>query len=304
MEHAAAEPMLHEHLREIRTRLLWSVGVFAVGASVGYVFRSQLIAWLQHPLNQRLYYTSPTGSFEFIMKLCMLVGLLVALPVFLYHALRFIEPAFTRRFTKKLMAAMILCSLSLAVAGVAFAYYISLPAALRFFASISPHQLTALINVNQYFSFVFAYLATFAVVFQLPLILLFIDHVTPINPGGLGRWRKFVVVGAFAIALIIPSAPDPLSQVILALPIIILYEVSLVLVRLRHRRLRRKTPPQPAAVVVPTVAPVAEPPARPEPLAIPASYRVQPGATLDLRAPIVHAAAASGALDLRTLHKS
>ncbi len=291
MQSAAAEPMLHEHLREIRSRLLWSVGVFAIGAGGGYIARNQLIAWLQHPLHQRLYYTSPTGSFQFIMQLCMVAGLLIALPVFLYHILRFIEPALGRAFTARMMTVVIICSTLLAIAGAAFAYYVSLPAALHFFATLSPHQLTPLISVNQYFSFVFAYLATFAVVFQLPLILLFIDHTTPINPTKLGGWRKFVFVGAFAIALITPSAPDPLSQIILALPIIVLFEISLILIRVRHHAARPK--PVAATPTTPKLTAASKPPtpAKRPTRAIAdlrraqGAPRAQLGSTLDLRSP-------------------
>lgn len=317
MQQAALEPMLHEHLHEFRRRLSWSVGIFVLGTGAGYALRNQLVSWLQHPLNQHLYYTSPTGSFEIIMKLSMLVGLLLALPIAIYHILRFVEPAFPRRFTKKLMALVILCSLSLAIAGVAFAYYVSLPAALRFFANVSSQQITALINVNQYFSFVFAYLVTFAVVFQLPLILFFIDHVTPIDPGKMGGWRKFVFVGAFAIAIVTPSAPDPLSQVILALPIILLYEISLILLRLRHWRMNKRAPSTiPEAVTAPALEtpekhadrsaplravakPKTEVAQRYKAARLPTHFRMQSKSVLDLRTPTVTNQKTMKAFDLR-----
>jgi sec-independent protein translocase protein TatC len=259
MAQAVAEQSLHQHLQELRRRGLWTFSVIAGGAGLGYYFRVRLIALLQRPLHQHLYYTSPTGSFEFTMKLCLLVGFVLALPVLLYHVLRYIEPAFQRRFSRPLICLVISLSLLLALGGIVFAYYVSLPAALRFFNSVNSSQITPLISVDEYFRFVFAYLVSFAVVFQLPLILLFIDHVTPLGPGSLGRCRKFVVVGAFAIAIITPSAPDPLSQIILALPIILLYEVTLLIIRVRHWRRRPKARLEPAPVAAPPIISEAAP---------------------------------------------
>jgi hypothetical protein len=109
---------------------------------------------------------------------------------------------------------------------VAFGYYLTLPFALQFFQSVGGGALLPLITANEYFNFILGYLTTFAVVFQLPLLLLFINHITPFKPGGLSKWRKHVYIGAFAISLIMPSSPDPLSQISLAIPIIVLYEFS------------------------------------------------------------------------------
>lgn len=237
---AAVELTALEHLHELMQRVLWSVGFMIAGGALSYIFRLQIIEYLQHPLHQELYYTSPMGSFQFVMQVCLLCGLLCALPVLLYNVLRFIEPAFDRKFTRKTVVTILSASLFLTVAGAAFAYYVTLPAALRFFNTVGTNDLHALISVNEYFGFIMGYLATFAIVFQLPLVLLFIDHIKPFSPGGLSSKRKFVYVGSFAISLIMPSSPDPLSQVSLAIPIITLYELSIVLIWWSHRKQARK----------------------------------------------------------------
>jgi len=233
-----AQLTLMDHLSELRGRLLCTVGVFLVGAVLGFLLRVDIIHYLQSPLHQSLYYTTPTGSFEFVMQVSGLIGLIAALPVLVYNLLRFLEPALPKRLTKGLLGLVVGLSFTLAMAGVAFAYYVSLPTALHFFGSVGSSTLMPLISIEQYFRFVFAYLMTFAVVFQLPLLILLLDHVTPLSPGGLRKARKFVIAGAFGIALIMPSAPDPVSQIILALPIILLYEVSLAVVWARSLRRR------------------------------------------------------------------
>jgi sec-independent protein translocase protein TatC len=253
---SAAAVTLMDHLRELRRRLIASVVVVGVGAAIGYVFRAAIIAFLQRPLHEPLYYTSPTGSFEFVMQVCLLVGFLIALPVVLYNGLRFIEPALPRRFSRAALAAIIGISFGLAIGGAAFGYYVSLPAAFRFFTTVGTNRLHPLISIDQYFGFVVAYLGMFALIFQLPLIILLIDRIKPMGPRRMRKWRKFVVVGAFAVAIVTPSAPDPLSQVILALPIIILYEATLICLWVREHS-RQRSQPQLASP-----PPVASPPHR------------------------------------------
>jgi len=290
------------HLQELRMRLMICAGFMIIGGTIGYVVRGRLIAFLQHPLNRQLFYTSPTGSFEFVMQICFLTGFMLALPVICYQLLKYIEPAMPRALGRRMLGTLIISSLSLALAGASFAYYVSLPAALRFFNAVGTSSLHPLITIDQYFSFVLGYLATFAVIFQLPLVVLFINRITPMGPQSLSHWRKHVVVAAFGIALILPSAPDPLSQVILALPMIMLYELSIWLVRLAN--LKRKGRPQ-AQVQVAANSPRA---LAPTPAAMRPLRPVRPalGAVLDLNA-IAAAAPApravvrpSNVLDLRT----
>ncbi|HEV2412594.1 MAG TPA: twin-arginine translocase subunit TatC [Candidatus Saccharimonadales bacterium] len=233
---ATHELTLSEHLRELRRRLFLSAIITIVGALIAYIFRSPLIRFLEKPLNLPLYYTSPSGSFEFVMQLCVLTGFIVALPVFVYNILRFIEPAFKRGFSRRLVTFVLFSSISLAFLGLAFGYYVGLPPALGFFRSVGTANLHPLISVNEYFSFLCKYLGAFAIIFQIPLILLFTNHIRPFGPKGLSKYRKYVVVAAFAVAIFLPSAPTPQAQIILAAPVIILYEMSIVLIWATNRR--------------------------------------------------------------------
>jgi sec-independent protein translocase protein TatC len=236
---AAVEQTALEHLHELMYRLLWPVGFLICGGAVAYVFRLRIITFLQRPLHETLYYTSPMGSFQFVMQVCLLCGVLCALPVLLYNVLRFIEPAFTQKFSRRMVWGILGASLALTCAGAGFGYFVTLPVALRFFVTVGTAQLHPLISVNEYLSFILGYLMTFALVFQLPLLLLFINRIRPFGPGTLGKKRTIVYVGAFAISLIMPSSPDPLSQVSLAIPIISLYELSILLVRWQNRKRRK-----------------------------------------------------------------
>ena len=236
---AAVELTALEHLRELWLRLMGSVIVMFVGGGIAYVFRLQIINFLQRPLNEKLYYTSPTGSFQFIMQVCLLCGVILSLPILIYNVLRFVEPVFTKSFSRRFILFVLGSSLTLTAGGVLFAYYLTLPFALKFFNSVGTSTLHPLISVDQYFSFILGYLATFAIVFQLPLLLLFINFIKPFKPGGVTHWRKYLYIGAFAISIIMPSSPDPLSQISLAIPIITLYEVSVALIWAANRKKHR-----------------------------------------------------------------
>lgn len=267
----AGELTALQHLQELARRLLTAVVVALAGAIAAYIWRLHIIEFLQQPLHERLYYTSPMGSFQFVMQICMLCGIALALPVAIYNLLRYMEPVLAKGFSRKFVLVMLSGSVLLTAAGVLFAYYVTLPFALKFFTVVAGQTLTPLISISEYSSFMLSYLATFAVVFQLPLLLLFINYITPFGQGGLSRWRRHVWIGAFGISLIMPSSPDPLSQVSLAIPIVILYELSLVLIwrvnRKRRKALRlRRVRQMQLRHLVPAAAPIHGPaPAQPFP---------------------------------------
>lgn len=242
------------HVNELRRRLSWSALVLFIGAAVGYVFRVRILMWLQAPLHSQLYYGKVTGAFEFVMQICFFVGLCLSVPMLVYQLISFIRPALPRPISNRLVLLVVSSSCVLTVSGVGFAYYLTLPAVLRFLRSMAGSQLNALIMADSYLSFVITYLAIFAIIFQLPLILLFIDRITPLTPKKLGKWRKWVMIGSFGAGVILPITPDPLSQVMLALPVIVLYEISIWLIWVLRRMRKEKL------AILPATDPVALPP--------------------------------------------
>lgn len=242
---ADSQLRFEDHLKELAFRLLSSVAVLVCGGVVGYMFKGQIIDFIRWPLNQDLYYTSPMGGLNFILQICLWVGFIFCLPVLCYNLLRFVEPALGNLLSNPKRACLIVfSSFGLAIAGIAFGYWISLPTALHFLGQVGADSVHSLISADQYLNFILGYLITFAIIFQIPLILLLIDKIRPFGPKGIGKWRKHVIVGAFALAVVLPSAPDPLSQVILALPIILLFEASSVLILARNRKRSKGHKPQ------------------------------------------------------------
>lgn len=236
--HHQPQPFM-EHIYELRRRIAWSVAVVFLGAVIGYLFRTQLINALAQPLHMPLYYTSPSGGFFFVMQVCMLVGGLLALPVLLYNGIRFFEPAFAKsRLSRQRIGVIISVSAALAAAGVAFSYWVVLPASIHFFSLFNVGPVSAWISAKEYLTFATSYLMLMALLFQLPLILLVANSIHRFPPGSIGKWRKWVIVGSFVVAF--PLTYDMVSQALMAIPIIILYELSGLIIALVNRKAHKR----------------------------------------------------------------
>ena len=223
-----------EHVWELRSRLTWSVAALLIGTTVGYLLRNQLLELLVAPLGQTIYYTSPGGGFSLMIQLCLGFGVIASVPVLIFHLIRFIAPilpAYSTRF----LVIVLLSSCVLVAFGVAFAYFVSLPAALYFLNEFSNDQVQSLISTDTYLSFVTLYLAGFAVLFQLPLLLLIFNRMNPLNPKKLLANTRWVVLGSFVAAALITPTPDPFNQAIMAGPVIFLYLGSIVPIKMINR---------------------------------------------------------------------
>ncbi|MEK7471811.1 MAG: twin-arginine translocase subunit TatC [Patescibacteria group bacterium] len=246
-----------EHLKELRKRLMIGTAVVVVGSLLGYVVHEPLFRLLKSPLGQELYYNTPVGGFNAMIKISVLVGLVAGIPFLVYQICQFLAPAFKNLNPKRPISIMI-WSLLLALIGVAFGYFISLPASLNFLTNYDSQNVQPMIIVGEYLNFVFSYLLGLALLFQLPLIMLFINRVKPQKPGRLMRHQRWVILISFILAAVISPTPDPMNQLILAAPIILMYQLSVGLIWVQNRRSRKKDnqpAPNQAVYVVPTIKP-------------------------------------------------
>lgn len=246
---AVAQPFI-EHVHELRQRLFISLTAVFLGSCAGYALSDQLFAILRRPLHQTLFYTTPTGAFSFVIKLSLLFGVIVALPVILYQIIRFLSPLM-QRVTRRYVALVLTFSLILAAAGIASAYFVSLPSALHFLTNFHSDDIKSLITANEYFNFVLAYLAGSALLFQLPLVMMVINKITPLQPRKLMSVERYVILGSFIIGAILTPTPDPVNQSLMSVPIIITYQIGVVLVWLTNRSKRRHAAPAPLFPEIP-----------------------------------------------------
>lgn len=216
---------LLSHLTELRTRVFWVVVCLLIGAGVGYALYEYIIQILIHPLNQTLYYTKPGGGLELMLKVCLLIGALFAVPMALFQTFSFMSPLL-KTAAKLFIFYLTLCSIVLLGVGVAFSYFVALPASLKFLMEFSTENIQALITTDSYLSFVLVNLAIAALMFQLPIILIFIDRIKPLKPKKLLLQQHWVILASFVLAAIVTPTMDPVNQCLIAVPIIILYDLA------------------------------------------------------------------------------
>ncbi|MFQ5984465.1 MAG: twin-arginine translocase subunit TatC [Alphaproteobacteria bacterium] len=240
-------PLL-DHLIELRTRLVRSAVVLLVAFVASFFVAEHIYAFLARPLaeifagqeGRRLIFTGPHETFFTYVKVAFFAGLCIALPVIASQAWAFIAPGLYRR-EKWAVLPYIAAGPVLFAAGGAVVYYAFFPVALRFFLTfetpggdgILPIELEA--RVSEYFSLLLKLIIAFGVCFQLPLVLTLAARAGLTTAKGLASKRKYAIVLAFVAAAIL-TPPDPFSQIGLALPVILLYEVSIVAVRVVEKR--------------------------------------------------------------------
>lgn len=220
---------VRQHLTELRQRLLLIVFFLVLGTIVGFT----QIEWLQHiliqPLGEKIYYTSPAGGLTFNFTIALLFGCIISFPVTIYQLLSFLQPAANKMTIAHVYKATF-AAVALAILGVLFAYYFSLPAALQFLQDFSNDSLQALITAQDYLSFVLFYIFGSMLVFQTPLFVYLAYKLASISAKTLLVYSKFVILISFVAAAIITPTTDPLNLIIMAMPTIVLYLVSVAAV--------------------------------------------------------------------------
>lgn len=234
---------LSEHLREIRWRLFVCLLAFIAGGVAIYGFREPLFMVLQKPLDAPLYYTAPSGSFSFILRFSTIGALAALIPAVTYHILMFIRPAVDSRISRKRVLLTSAASFLLAILGIAFGFLIILPVSLAFFSGFQMDGLESLISADSYLNLVANILTVFALTFQIPLVISFIDHIHPLRPSMLLKAEKWVLLASLFVSVLVPFAWDMTTSLLIAAPIFLLYNIAILLVLLQHarRKASRKT---------------------------------------------------------------
>ncbi len=228
-----------EHLQDLRRRLLMVVGSILLFATVAYFVQQKLVAFLLRPAhNQHFIYTAPGGGIGFLFQICTYAGITLSIPVIIYQILRFIEPVIGNN-ERRYIVRMSWLSLALAVVGGSFGYLIGLPAALHFLShQFTTSQISPLLTIQEYMSFITAYLIGSALIFQLPLVVLFINRIRPIKPSQLLGSERYVIAGALIVSMLMAPTINVVDQLILAGPIIAMYQVTAVFFIIRNRARR------------------------------------------------------------------
>ena len=223
------EMTLIDHLGELRRRLIRAILAAVVGMAVSGCFIDFIVAFITAPAGQ-LYYLRPAEAFFIYVKVAMVAGIVFAAPVLFYEFWAFLVPAFTQK-EHAILALLVPGSLLLFLAGTAFGFCVVLPQGLHFFLSFGDSTVQPLISVESYLDFALMLILPFGVVFNLPLVLLALAEMDVVSSAWLKAQRRFVILLAFIAAALITPTTDLVSQTLLAIPILLLYEISRLIIR-------------------------------------------------------------------------
>lgn len=223
-----------DHLEELRKRIFIVLAVLTTGTVTAFAFSRQLMGLVLTGAPIQLQTLAPAEAFTAHLTLSLAVGLLVTSPVGFYQFWRFVSPGLYRKERSVAVAAAILCAVLFA-AGAAFAWFVMLKPALTVFRSFETGDVTGGWSLSNYISFLGRFILVFATAFQLPVLVLILVRMGVVSPVQLARYRRHVIVGLLIIAAIL-TPPDPLTQVMLTLPLYILFEMSLLGARIGYRK--------------------------------------------------------------------
>ncbi len=241
IENAAAESPSEEgnmsliaHLEELRKRIIRSLYAIAAGSTVVYFFLDDIMHYLTVPAG-KLYYMQPSEAFFTYLKIDLFVGFLLALPVVFYHVWRFFLPALTMS-ERKVIGLVVPSSVLLFFGGLAFSFFFVLPAGVKFFLGFGNAELQPLLSVDKYLDFVISFVLPFGVIFELPLVIVILAKLGFVTSKFLQGKQRIVIFMTFVIGAVISPTPDVFSQSMIAVPMILLYEISYLIVRFILRK--------------------------------------------------------------------
>lgn len=232
------ELTLVEHLSELRKRIIICLVSLLITSICAFSFASGVLRLLRLPskgLIERLVFFSPQEAFLVYVKVAIFSGLVISMPIILYQLWRFISPAIEERL-RKYTINFILLSLIAFICGLSFAYFFLLPTALRFLLNFAKDNLEPVISVGKYLSFVLGLILGCGLVFEMPVLSFILSKLGIINPKFLRKKFKYAVILIFIVAAIITPTPDVFNMIILAIPMLFLYELSIWVSNLARKR--------------------------------------------------------------------
>src|SRR5262245_27463382 len=232
-----------EHLEELRWRIIWSLFAIVVGVAAGFylVMHFDLVAHLESPIlpflnGKHVVATHPTDGLQITVSASIWIGVVLSFPFVVYQAWLFLLPALYPRERTLLIAALV-GGMVLFGVGALFAYWVVLPMSLPWLFKFFGTALEPMITAESYFGFVFGLVLSFGLAFELPIVVLLLAAAGLVRPELLTKVRRYAIVVIVTAAAFLTPGSDPMSTIALALPLYVLYEVSVLIARViwRHR---------------------------------------------------------------------
>jgi sec-independent protein translocase protein TatC len=234
------KPMtLLEHLLELRSRLIWCALALIVGVAISSIVTTRVMEFLLEPAKEQapeleLIFTEPMESIATYFKVALMCGLILAMPMFIYQTMMFVLPALTPQ-EKRWVLPLVVATLLSFLAGVAFSFYVILPPSANVLFNFNSSVATANIKIGSYFDFVTRLLFWVGVTFELPIFILALSRFGMVTGRKLLGWWRFAIPGAFVLSAIITPTIDPVTQSLVAAPIIVLWLIGTALAFMFYR---------------------------------------------------------------------
>lgn len=233
------ELTLVEHLSELRKKLIISFLGIVVGSIISYSFVDRIVDFLVKPADKlEFIYLSPPELFMAYIKIAVISGILISSPITLMQIWLFVKPGLKPNERRYLRFGLWMGIIFFLI-GAVFAYYTLVPITIRFFIEISKNEIAPMISFDSYLRFVSTLLLSSGLVFELPLLIILLAQLNLITANSLIKYRKYVILIIFIIAAII-TPPDVISQILLGVPMVVLYEISIWFAKAIEKRKKAK----------------------------------------------------------------
>jgi len=243
-----------EHLGELRTRIIWSLIPAVIGLLVAFRFSDYILRFISRPLTSRgsqLVFLAPTEAFWTSMKISMVAGIFLAMPVILWQVWAFVAPGL-HAHERKYAGPFVIVGSLLFLAGGAFALLVVVPFAITFLVSFGQQQgIKDMISVGNHVDFVIKFTLAFGLVFEMPVVITLLSLMGIVTPRFLSKNRKYAILINFVIAAILTPTPDIVNQSLMAGPLCILYEVGILSAWLFSKRAKKPVAEAASAPVPP-----------------------------------------------------
>lgn len=238
MKYEDKEMPFLDHLDEFRSRIIKVLIGIVMGAGLCLIFSKQLLNILLWPTTRinlpiDIQVLKVQGMFIVTLEIAFFGGIIVSLPFAIYHIWMFVAPGLYKH-ERRYVPQIIISATLLFLVGVAFAYFFIFPLALEFFIGLAPSSIKANIAIDFYISFIIRLLVVFGLVFQLPIMCYFLSKMGILTPAFMRKYRRHAIVVIFILAALF-TPPDPFTQVMLGIPLVILYEISIYISKIAVR---------------------------------------------------------------------
>jgi sec-independent protein translocase protein TatC len=228
-----------EHLEELRWRIIYSLLGVVIGAIVCWIFIDFLVdVILLRPAKESgasLQNLKPFGQLFMYMQIAIIGGIISSIPNIFYQLWRFIAPALRKQERKYILAIVIYSSICFFI-GITFAYVIMLPLTMKFAAQFGSKDIVNQFAIDEYMSIIISVMLAAGLIFELPMISFFLTKLGILTPGFMRKYRKHAIVVIMVAAAILTPGTDPVSQIMLAIPLVLLYEISIFISKLSLRK--------------------------------------------------------------------